>query len=227
MYLPVHLSACIPVHLSVFYLPVSQRELYGEGGAPSGGVGGWRGPAEDASCPSSPSSFHTPAPIAPTSLRVLVVPTDQEKQKLKREKKKRRRHSRKPPGPEYQASLGPFGGPQEWLGRRDDLAPVQLDVPPHVLAALEEKAARKAEQKARRVAVRERGKEARIAAKLYELGQGQGLGGAEGSETQSQSPLEPPPRPRLKYLPKLQQPEGKRKGHSFGIQSLRVACVND
>lgn len=119
--------------------------------------------------------------------------------KQTRTKKKRKRHSRKPP------QQGPFGGPKEWLGR-DGPLPV-LQVPPEVLAALEEKNARKAKQRERRIAIR--GRNARIAAenKQKELEKSR-----EMEETVQERKLREMKelrdkqlgKPKIKYLPKVE-----------------------
>lgn len=175
---------------------------------------------------SSPSSFsssfkHALEPVPPPSLLVLTGGVATKKQR--RVKKKRRRHSRKAQGPEYEASRGPFGGPKEWLGRRDwteggaGKAEDVVIVPPHVLAALDAKAAKKAEKKRRRLAL-SGGGQARICSEL-------GQEGAE--EEESEVGDAPPPRPKIKYLPSLYGVKKKPQGHSFGLQSTYISYVDN
>jgi hypothetical protein len=147
------------------------------------------------------------AGVPPPSLLVAQLLPGQglgqgEKKRRSGGKKKRRRHSRKP------KAEGPFGGPAEWVGREGNL-PV-LQVPREVLAALEEKNARKAENHARRVALRT--KNARIAAveqeqeeqEAQQQGQQQQHIQQQQHGLQGEGGVQQAARPRLKYLPKIE-----------------------
>lgn len=160
--------------------------------------------------------------MPPPSLKVcLKLGSPDGDEKPRRPKKKRKRHSRKP------TSQEPFGGPAEWLGRNGPL-PV-LQIPPKVMAALEEKNARKAEQRERRSALR--GKNARIAAEkreeeeknknlLDETVQQRYI--REMRELREKKLLD---KPRIKYLPKLEQ--GMKPLASTSIKPQRLSYVDN
>lgn len=138
----------------------------------------------------SPIDFNDPTTLLPETLLHPPRQRNEHSPAKKRRRKKRKRHTRG-------KKTGPYGGPEDWLGRE---AP-QLEVSAEVIRQLDEKNAEKLRQKTKRKQLRAENKNPPL-------------------EIEHQS------RPRIKYLPKLEH-KVKPIGPPLGLASNQMSYVDN